>query len=152
LGIYGTAIFQQPTFNDAGARVRGIAVGGYLQSRFHVGIDVRAIALQKVGYYHQFSLLAGPRIVFHFAHFEPYGSFDVGDSRESERLEPTAANGYSIEAHSTKFGWCGFGGLDIRVVPHVSLRLPEVSYSDIYTEGGKNKSVTYGAGVVLRLR
>jgi hypothetical protein len=152
LGIYGEATFQQPSFSDVADRVRGITVGGYLQSRFHIGIDVRAVALQKVAYYHEFSILAGPRVAFHFAHLEPYGSFDVGDSRESERLEPTAANGYSTETRSTKFRWCGLGGVDIHVLPHLSLRLPEVSYSDLYTEGGTNRSVTYGGGLVVRLR
>jgi hypothetical protein len=76
------ATFRQPNFSDIVQRMRGVTAEAYFQLRYYIGLAVRAVALQQVGYYHQFSGLDGLRFAMHLWHTNPYTELDAGLSPE----------------------------------------------------------------------
>jgi hypothetical protein len=152
---WDTAVFA--TFTDAKPNFRylydravyGFSLGGYVQPRRLIGVEVRGSLLKWGSDQHEESALAGPRAVLHFGRISPYASGLVGAANAWSRnlnSKPT----FAIEEVGMQ--WSILGGVDIRLKHHLRLRVGEIAYSKIYLPNRTLSPLNASAGFVYRLR
>ena len=133
--------------------VYGATLGGYIQTRRIVGLEIRGSAARWGGGQHEEALLGGPRAALHFGRLSPYVAFLGGGGNAWSRERP-ASPGLPTPPlrESTGLQWTILGGVDIYLRHRFSLRAGEVSYSQLYAT---NKTITplgASAGIVYRFR
>jgi opacity protein-like surface antigen len=69
--------------------------------------------------------LFGPRIRYGFGRIEPFGQFLVGGVSRSAVV---AGGEETLFNQQTVFGLSVGGGVDVKIVPHVSIRVAQLSY------------------------
>ena len=152
---FDTAVFA--TFTDAKPNFRylydravyGLSLGGYLQARRLLGVEVRGSLLKWGSDQHEESAMAGPRATLHFGRISPYacGLIGVGNAW-SRNLDSKPT--FALEEVGMQ--WSVLGGVDIRLKHHLRLRVGEVAYSKIYLSGRTLSPLNASVGFVYRLK
>jgi hypothetical protein len=142
----------KPDFGNYGdLAVYGFTMGGYTESSRILGSEIRGSILRSGGYDHQETALAGPRAALHFARVSPYLSLLGGGGRSwwysnaprQGLPKPTMKAGVGLQ-------WTAIGGIDVYMGRRTSLRVGELSYSNIYVGSRTLTALTASAGVVYR--
>ena len=130
----------------------GYSLGGFWQSPYIVGAEVRGTIQRRFNNEHQESALAGPRVAMRFGQFIPYTSFLIGAGNGWRFREPPI-KGEKAPKPSEGLGtqWTLVGGVDIHLTHHLAIRAGEISYSRLYLKNWNLSPVNITAGVVYRL-
>jgi opacity protein-like surface antigen len=132
--------------------VLGYTLGGFLQTRTLIGVEVRGSIQRRLNAQHQESALAGPRLALHFGPFSPYVSI-LGGAGNGWRFKNPPIVGEKAPKPIEGVGgqWTVLGGLDFHLTHHVAFRLGEISYSKIYLKDWSLTPLNLSAGIVYRL-
>lgn len=143
----------KPDFGNYGDwAVYGFTMGGFTQSSGILGTEVRGSILRWGGYDHTESALFGPRVSLHFARFSPHLSLLGGGAHSwwysnapNKGPKPTMKSGVGPQ-------WMIAGGIDVYMNRSVSLRVGELSYSNVYVGSRTLEGLTASGGIVYRPR
>jgi hypothetical protein len=142
-----------PDFGYYGPVLTGYSLGGYLQTPYYVGVEVRGSIQRRMNAQHQESALIGPRFAMRFGRVTPYSSFLIGEGN-GWRFQNPPVDGQKrvkpVEGMGTQWTWTG--GVDIKLSHRLAVRAGEVSYSRLYLKNWTLAPVNVTAGVVLRLK
>jgi hypothetical protein len=132
--------------------VGGYSLGGFYQTPYFVGVEVRGIIQRRLNAEHQESALAGPRFAMRFGRFVPYVSA-LGGAGNGWRYREPPIVGVKPPKPIEGLGpqWTIAGGVDVKLTHHLSIRAGEVSYSKIYLKEWNLTPVNITGGVVWRL-
>jgi hypothetical protein len=141
----------KPDFGNYGDwAVYGFTMGGFTESSRILGSEVRGSILRSGGYDHEETALVGPRAALHFARVSPYLSLLGGGGHSwwysnapNKGPKPTMKVGVGLQ-------WTVVSGIDVYMSPRVSLRVGELSYSNVYIGSRTLTALTASAGVVYR--
>jgi hypothetical protein len=153
ISAFGTFTEVKPDFRYYGdLAVYGISLGGFVQTRHVVGVEVRGSILRSGGLEHEESALAGPRFALHLARFSPYVSV-LGGEANAWRWSNWPISGEPKPELHEGLGpqWSVLGGLDVHLSHHIVLRVGELSYSKTYLKDWTMTPLTASAGFVYRL-
>jgi hypothetical protein len=140
VGYYGdTAVF-------------GLTLGGYLQTRHLVGVEVRGLLMRSGGIEHEEVAAAGPRFAKHFGNVTPYVAVLGGVANAWRWSNPPNA-GEPPPRMLGGFGpqWQVLGGVDVRLNHRFVFRTGELSYARTYVKAWGLTPITASAGIVYRL-
>jgi hypothetical protein len=132
--------------------VYGFSAGGYVQTRRVIGAEVRGSITRWGGHQHQESALVGVRASLHFHHFAPYVAILGGGGNTwswSNPPKPGLPKPVNVEETTTQLSV--LGGLDMHLKHRLSLRLGELSYSQIYRKEKTLTPISVSAGIVYRV-
>jgi hypothetical protein len=153
LSVYGTLPANvTPDYGYYAPVLFGYSLGGFLQTPYFVGAEVRGQIQRRLNAQHQESALIGPRVAMHFGRLNPYASFLIGAGNGWRFLEPPilgAKQVKPIEDIGTQ--WTILGGVDFKLNHHFSARVGEVSFSKLYLKQWNLTPVNFTAGVVYRI-
>lgn len=153
IAIFGTFTDVKPNYvNFADFAVYGVSAGGYLQTRHILGAEIRGSITRWGGREHEESALAGPRASLHFGHFAPYVALLGGYGNTwqfSNPPKPGLPKPVDIEELSPQ--WSILGGLDVHLKQRLSLRIGEVSFSQVYRREGTITPLSASVGIVYRV-
>ena len=153
IAVFSTFTTAKPDFRHFHDNaVYGISLGGFIQTRHIVGIEVRGSILRWGGSLHQESGLGGVRAGLHRGHFSPYVDVLGGAANAWYWNTPPvkgAKNAREEEAVGPE--WSILGGLDVHFHHRIDLRVGEFSYSKIYMTDRTLTSLSATAGFVYRL-
>ena len=127
--------------------VYGVTLGGYWQTRHVVGAELRGSILAWGSDQHQESALGGPRFALHYGKFSPYSSVLFGGGNTWSRSLPPANK--LTEDLSPELAV--FGGLDVYLGHHMSIRAGEVSYGRIFRSPKNVNQLGASFGLVYRI-
>ena len=151
ISIFATATVGKPNFRYLwDFAVYGFSAGGFWQTRHLLGVEVRGSMLRWGSDEHEESALAGPRAALHFGRVSPYGSILVGAANAWSRKLPGQPGPLNVE--SVGLQWSLVGGVDVRLVRHLRLRVGELTYSKIYLTNKTLTPLSASAGFVYRIR
>jgi hypothetical protein len=138
-------------FNDLA--VYGFSMGGYLQTRHVLGGELRGSITRWGAAQHEESILAGPRAALHFGRVSPYLSLLGGVGNAWSWSNPRKP-GLPPPTITEEIGgqWMVLGGLDVHLKNRLTLRVGELSYSEIYLKGKTLNPLSASAGIVFRPR
>jgi len=153
LAVYGTLPTNvTPNFGYYGPVLFGYSLGGYLQTPYLVGAELRGQIQRRLNAEHQESALIGPRVALRFGRLMPYSTFLIGAGNGWRFRKPPIAGQKGIKPiEDTGMQWTLAGGLDYKVSHRISLRAGEFSYSKVYLKEWTLEPVNITAGVVIRL-
>jgi hypothetical protein len=150
IAIFGTFNALKPAFHKYGDDVvYGGTFGGYIQSPYLFGLEMRGSIDRWGGHLHQEAVLAGPRATLHLGRFNPYGAVLGGGAQSWAWKLPVNPKSYLTSQISPDIAVVG--GIDYRMAHHISLRLGEVTYSHIFRSDQSLNSFAASAGVVYRI-
>jgi hypothetical protein len=143
----------KPDFGNYGdVRVYGFTMGGFTESPHIFGLEMRGSILRSGGNDHAESALFGVRAPLHFARFSPYVSLLGGGGHSwwysnapNKGPKPTMKVGVGPQLMAV-------AGIDVYMNRSVSLRVGELSYSNVFVGSRKLTALTASAGVVYRPR
>ncbi|HTF66678.1 MAG TPA: hypothetical protein VK638_28745 [Edaphobacter sp.] len=143
----------KPDFGNYGDwTVYGFTMGGFSESSHILSSEVRGSILRSGGYDHEETALAGPRAALHFARLSPYLSLLGGGAHTwwysnapNKGPKPTMKSGLGLQ-------WTAVAGIDVYMSPRISLRVGELSYSNVFVGSETKTALTASAGVVYRPR
>ena len=130
----------------------GYSLGGFWQSPYLIGAEVRGTIQRRLNREHQESALAGPRVAMRFGSFIPYVSV-LGGAGNGWRFREPPLKGETPPKPVEDTGpmWTVLGGLDVHLNHHFAVRVGEISYSKIYLKDWTLGPVNVTAGIVYRL-
>jgi len=131
--------------------VQGVTIEASANSTLY-GIEIRGDVMRWGGIGHEESALGGPRVTFHFRHFSPYGAFLAGGAHAWYYAYKAGQPPPTTEEVGVGLQWKLLGGVDFHLDRRISLRLGEVSYSQIYEKDRTLAPIDIGGGVVLRVK
>ncbi len=141
-----------PDFRYYAPVLFGYSIGGYLQTPYFVGLEVRGQIQRRENVQHQESALIGPRVAVRYGRFVPYGAFLIGAGNGWRfRHPPVAGQKFTKPVEDRGTQWTLAGGVDFKVSRRFSVRLGEVSYSHLSLKEWDLTPVNITAGVVFRL-
>jgi hypothetical protein len=143
----------KPDFGNYGDwAVYGFTMGGFTESPHILGLEMRGSILRSGGYDHAESALFGVRAPLHFARVSPYLSLLGGGGQSwwysnapNKGPKPTMRKGVGPQ-------WMAVAGVDVYVNRRFSLRVGELSYSNVFVGSRKLTALTASAGIVYRPR
>lgn len=143
----------KPDFGNYGDwAVYGLTVGGFTESPHILSLEMRGSILRSGGYDHAESALFGVRAPLHFARISPYLSLLGGgghawwySNAPNKGPKPTMKVGVGPQLTAV-------AGIDFYVNRLISLRVGELSYSDVIVGSRTMTSLTASAGIVYRPR
>jgi hypothetical protein len=153
IAIFGGFTTVKPNYvSFSDYAVYGFSAGGYLQTRHIVGLEIRGSITRWGGGQHEESALAGPRASLHFHHFSPYVAF-LGGGGNTWSWNNPAGPGLPTpkKTEETSPQWSILGGLDLHLKRRLSLRIGEISYSQIYRTDKTITPISASAGIVYRI-
>jgi hypothetical protein len=154
LSAYATIpINLTPDFRDFGTpAVAGYSLGGFLQTPYIVGVEVRGIIQRRLNAEHQESAQIGPRVALRFGRITPY-AVALGGAGNGWRFREPPIPGEKPPKPIEGLGpqWTILGGVDVKLSHRVSIRAGEISYSKLYLKDWGLTPLNVTAGVVLRL-
>jgi hypothetical protein len=153
IAIFGGFTDVKPNYvSFSDYAVYGFSAGGYMQTRHIVGLEIRGSITRWGGGQHEESALAGPRASLHFRHFSPYVAF-LGGGGNTWSWNNPAKPGLPTprKSEETSPQWSILGGLDVHLKRRLSLRMGEVSYSQIYRTDKTITPISASAGIVYRI-
>jgi hypothetical protein len=142
-----------PDFRESGTpAVAGYSLGGFLQTPFLIGVEVRGQIQRRLNAQHQESALAGPRIALRYGRLAPYVSV-LGGAGNGWRFREPPIPGVKPPKPIEGLGgqWTILGGLDVKLTHHIAVRVGEVSYSKIYLKDWNLTPLNLTAGIVYRI-
>ncbi len=155
LSVFGTLPTNlTPNFAPLDSSVLfGYSLGGFLQSPHIFGLEVRGSIQRRINAQHQESALAGPRAAFHVGRVKPYTAILFG-AGNGWRFKNPPPPGEKVPTPVEGIGpqWTAVGGVDFQVSRRFSVRVGEVSYSELYLKRWDLTPVNVTAGIVWRLR
>lgn len=153
LSVYGTLpVNVTPDFGYYAPVLFGYSLGGYLQTPYLVGAEIRGQIQRRQNAQHQESALIGPRVAMRFGRIDPYVSFLIGAGNGWRFTEPPIVGVKQpkpIEDIGTQ--WTLVGGVDFKLNHHFSARVGEISYSKLYLKEWNLTPVNFTAGIVYRI-
>jgi hypothetical protein len=143
----------KPDFGNYGDwAVYGFTMGGFTESSHILGSEMRGSILRSGGWDHEETALFGPRAALHFARVSPYLSLLGGGGHSwwysnapNKGPKPTMKVGVGLQ-------WTAVAGIDVYMSRRVSLRVGELSYSNVFVGSRTLTALTASAGVVYRPR
>jgi hypothetical protein len=132
--------------------VAGYSLGGFYQTPYLIGVEVRGTIQRRLNPQHQESALIGPRVAMRFGPFMPYASF-LGGAGNGWRFREPPISGEKAPKPVEGLGgqWTLLGGLDIHLSHHIGIRVGEISYSKLYLKDWSLNPLNFTAGVVYRI-
>jgi hypothetical protein len=153
LSIFATFTDAKPDFHQYNDfAVYGFSLGGFVQTRHVIGLEIRGSILRWGGSDHEESGLAGPRATLHFGRISPYASVLVGAANAWSFSNPSGEGQQRRGVEGVGFQWALLGGVDVRVKRNISLRVGELGYSKIYEQSKTLTPLYASAGIVYRFR
>jgi hypothetical protein len=153
ISAYGTLpVNVSPDFGYYAPVLFGYQLGGFLQTRYLIGVEVRGSIQRRLNAQHQESALAGPRLALHYGPISPYVSILGGAGNGWRYLNPPlsgARNPQPVEGLGGQ--WTVAGGVDFHLTHHLGFRLGELSYSKNYLKDWNLTPLNFTAGVVYRI-
>jgi hypothetical protein len=153
MAVFGSFTDVKPNYiSFSDYAIYGFSAGGYLQMPHIVGVEIRGSITRWGGGQHEESALAGPRVSLHFHHFSPYVAV-LGGGGNTWSWNNPAKPGLPTprKTEETSPQWSILGGLDVHVKQRLSLRIGEVSYSEVYRNDKTLTPISVSAGVVYRV-
>jgi hypothetical protein len=153
ISVFGTFTGVKPDHEYYGdLAVSGVTVGGFLQTRHLVGVELRGSVMRWGGLEHEESVLAGPRVAMHFGRISPYVSL-LGGEANAWRWNNPPIKGEPNPKLDEGLGpqWSTIGGLDVHLSQHFVFRVGELSYSKTYLKNWTMTPYTASAGFVYRI-
>jgi hypothetical protein len=143
----------KPDFGNYGDwAVYGFSMGGFTESPHILSLELRGTMLRSGGYDHTESALFGVRAPLHFARVSPYLSLLGGGAHTwwysnapNKGPKPTMKSGVGPQLTAV-------AGFDVYVNRSISLRVGELSYSDVIVGSRSMTSLTASGGIVYRPR
>jgi hypothetical protein len=153
LSIFGTLpVNVTPDFGYFAPVLFGYQLGGFLQTRHVIGIEIRGTIQRRFNTQHQESALGGPRFALHYGPFAPYVSVLGGAGNGWRYLNPPVVGVKNVQPlEGLGPQWTVLGGLDFRLDHHLRLRVGELSYSKNYLKNWNLTSLNFTAGLVYRI-
>ena len=153
LSTYGTLPTNiTPNFGYYGPVLFGYSLGGYLQTPYLIGAEIRGTIQRRENAQHQESALIGPRFALRYGRLLPYSSFLIGAGNGWRfQVPPVEGQKHIKPIEDVGTQWTLTGGLDFKVSHRFSVRVGELSYSHIYLKEWTLAPVNVTAGVVFRL-
>jgi hypothetical protein len=153
IAVFGSFTDVKPNYvSFSDFAVYGFSAGGYLQTRHVIGAEVRGSITRWGGYQHEESAMAGPRASLHFGHFSPYVALLGGGANSwswNHPPKPGLPKPVNIEEVGPQ--WSILGGIDVHFKNRLSLRMGELSYSQIYRSDKTITPISASAGIVYRV-
>jgi hypothetical protein len=153
LSGFGTITTVKPALGYySDAAVYGITLGGFIQRRPLIGVELRGELLRSGGIEHEEALLTGPRFAPRFGRFSPYVSV-LGGVANTWRWSHPPTTGEPPPRVLGGFGpqWAVVGGVDFHINRQFVFRTGEISYSQTYTKNSWNMTeLTASTGFVYR--
>jgi hypothetical protein len=157
---YGSQISGFATFTDikpnyqyfTDLAVYGFTVGGYLQTRKVLGVEVRGSIARWGGVQHEESAVGGARAALHHGRFSPYVAILGGGGHVWIAQNHPAPGEERISKSYLGPQWTVLGGLDFHLRHRWSIRAAEFSYSNIYVDNQTLRPLGVRAGIVYRFR
>src|ERR1700722_6790851 len=153
IAVFGSFTDVKPNFESfSDYAVYGFSAGGYLQTRHVIGVEIRGSITRWGGYQHQESAMAGPRASLHFGPFSTSVAFLGGGANSWSWTNPPKP-GLPKPENIEEVGpaWSILGGIDVHLKNRLSLRMGELSYSQIYRKGETITPISASAGIVYRI-
>jgi hypothetical protein len=155
--IYGPSVGMYGTFTDIKPNFRGYAdyavwggtAGGYVQTSHVFGLEMRGSILRWGGAQHQAAMSFGPRMALHFGPLTTYVSALGGAARSWSWRDPSKPSLWVSSQVSPQV--TGVAGVDMRVTRHISIRVGEMSYSQVFRTDRTLKTLGASAGIVYRV-
>jgi hypothetical protein len=143
----------KPDFGNYGdVPVYGFTTGAFTESSRILGSEMRGTILRSGGNDHEETALVGPRAALHFARISPYLSLLGGGGHSwwysnapNKGPKPVLKVGVGLQ-------WTVVAGIDVYMNRRVSLRVGELSYSNVYVGSRTLTALTASAGVIYRPR
>jgi hypothetical protein len=143
----------KPDFGNYGdLAVYGFTVGGFTETPHILSLEMRGSILRSAGYDHAEAALVGVRVPLHFARVSPYLSLLGGgghvwwySNAPNKGPKPVQKSGLGPQLTAV-------GGFDVYVNRRLSLRVGELSYSDVIVGSRTLTSLTASAGIIYRPR
>jgi hypothetical protein len=143
----------KPDFGNYGDwAVYGFSMGGFTESPHILSLELRGSMLRSGGWDHTESALFGVRAPLHFARVSPYLSLLGGGAHTwwysnapNKGPKPTMKSGVGPQLTAV-------AGFDLYVNRSISVRVGELSYSDVIVGSRTMTSLTASGGIVYRPR
>jgi hypothetical protein len=132
--------------------VYGFTLGGYLQTRKILGLEVRGSVAKWGSVQHEEAALGGPRAALHLGRFSPYVSFLGGGGHVWVAQNHPLPGQERISKSYLGPQWTILGGIDVHFRHKWSIRAGELSYSHVYADSQVVRPLGASAGVVYRFR
>jgi hypothetical protein len=143
----------KPDFGNYGdLAVYGFTTGGYTESSHIFGLEMRGSILRSGGDDHAETALFGLRAPLHFARVSPYLSLLGGGGQSWWYTNAPGKGPKPVQKKGVGPQWMAVAGVDVRMTHSFSLRVGELSYSDVRVGGRTLTALTASAGVVYRPR
>jgi len=132
--------------------VYGFTIGGFTESSHILGTEMRGTMLRSGGYDHEETALVGPRAAFHFGRISPYLSLLAGGGHSWWYSNAPNKGPKPVQKSGVGLQWTAVSGIDVYMNRQFSIRVGELSYSNVYVGGRTLTPVTASVGVVYRPR
>jgi hypothetical protein len=153
ISIFGTLpVNVTPDFGYYAPVVFGYQLGGFLQTRHLLGLEIRGTIQRRANTQHQESALGGPRFALRYGPFAPYVSVLGGGGNGWRYLDPPIlgkVNPQPVEGLGAQ--WTVAGGVDFHMTHRLRIRMGELSYSKNYLKNWNLTSLNFTAGLVYRI-
>jgi hypothetical protein len=152
VSAFGTFTAVKPDLSYYGdLAIYGISLGGFIQKRPLIGVELRGELLRSGGIEHEESLLSGPRFAPRFGRVTPFVSV-LGGVANTWRWNNPPNMGEPPPRVLGGFGpqWSVLGGLDVHLNRQFVFRTGEISYSKTYVKAWTLTEVTASTGIVYR--
>jgi hypothetical protein len=135
-----------------GNYVYGTTLGGFIQFRPFIGLEVRGGVLKGGSQLHRNTGLVGPRVAFSHNRFRYDGVFLFGLSHGGYILQPivVGSNGRDLIGYGPNTALEIAGGVDYRLTRRVYWEMGDVGYNHIFVQNGQG-GVTFSSGLMVRL-
>ena len=141
----------KPDFSNYGdLAVYGFTIGGFTTSSHILGTEARGSILRSGGYDHEETALAGPRVALHFGRVSPYLSLLGGGGHSWWYSNAPNKGPTPVQKVGVGLQWTAVAGIDVYVNRRISLRVGELSYSNVYVGSRTLTPLTASAGIVYR--
>ncbi|MGB9418815.1 MAG: hypothetical protein WCB58_21060 [Acidobacteriaceae bacterium] len=141
----------KPDFGNYGdLAVYGFTIGGFTESPHILNLEMRGSILRSGGDDHAETALFGVRAPLHFARVSPYLSLLGGGGQSWWYTNAPGKGPKPVQRKGVGPQWMAVAGVDVRMTHSFSLRVGELSYSDVRVGGRTLTALTASAGVVYR--
>ena len=143
----------KPDFGNYGDwAVYGYSMGGFTESPRIFGLEMRGSILRSGGYDHAESAVFGVRAPLHFARVSPYLSLLGGGAHTWWYTNAPNKGPKPVQKVGVGLQLTAVAGIDVYMNRRFSLRVGELSYSDVSVGSRTMTSLTASAGIVYRPR
>jgi hypothetical protein len=132
--------------------VYGFTIGGYLQTRSIIGVEIRGSVAKWGSVQHEEAALAGPRAALHLGRFSPYVGILGGGGHVWIAQNHPLPGHERISTAALGPQWTVLGGIDVHFLHKWSIRAGELTYSRVYTDHETVRPLGASAGIVYRFR